>query len=76
MWRTLMAAAIVYVYGHPSLNHFRPAFLDKPLQSFHAEVNLAAQDGRRSLSSLGDVRVMRYLSDYVALLSSKLHSSK
>jgi hypothetical protein len=76
MWRTLIAATVVYVYGHPALNHFRPAFLDKPLQGFYAEVNLAAQDGRRVLSTLGDARAMRYLSTYVALVSSKLHSGK
>jgi hypothetical protein len=76
MWRTLMATAIVYLCGQPALDRVRPSFLDKPLQGFHADVNLAVQDGRHILSSLSDARALHYVSDYFALLSSKFHSDK
>jgi hypothetical protein len=76
MWRTLLAATLVYVYGHPALNHVRPGFLDKPLEGFHADVNLAAQEGQHALAMLGDARAMHYVGTYVALVSSKFHWSK
>jgi hypothetical protein len=76
MWRTLIAATIVYVCGHPALNHFRPAFLNKPLQGFYTDVNLTAQEGRHVLSTLGNSRAVHYLCSSVAFVSSKLLSDK
>lgn len=76
MWRILTATAVVYVCGHPALDHLRPGFLDKPLQGFHAAVNHVAQDGQHVLSTLGDSRAMHYLAAYAELMSSKLRAGK
>jgi len=48
MFRTLIAAATVYAYGHPAFDGYRPAGLDKPLQGFSSEVNDATHDGTRA----------------------------
>jgi hypothetical protein len=64
MFRTLIVAAAVYACGHPALDGYRPAVLDKPLQSFYGEVNLAAGDGRRALTSFDDACAMRCLNNY------------
>ena len=54
MWRTLFAATLVYGYGHPSLDGYRPALLDRPLQSFHQDVNSTARDGKKVLATIDD----------------------
>ena len=74
MWRTLIAASMVYGYGHPSLDGYRPALLDRPLQSFYADVNTTARDGRKALAMLDDARTMRYLKDYIERMDSQLRS--
>ena len=75
MWRTLIAAAIVYGYGHPSLDGYRPSLLDRPLQSFYADVNSTARDGRKVLATLDDARCMRYLKGYIAKMDAQLRSA-
>ena len=47
MLRTFIAAMIAYGWGHPSLDGYRPALLERPLQSFYADVNATARDGAR-----------------------------
>ncbi len=74
MFRTLIAAAAVYACGHPAFDGYRPAVLDKPLQSFYVEVNLAAIDGGRALASLDDARAMRYLNSYIERVDAELRS--
>ncbi len=74
MWRTFIAASMVYGYGHPSLDGYRPALLDRPLQSFYADVNTTARDGRKALAMLDDARTMRYLKDYIERLDLQLRS--
>ena len=64
MWRSLIAAALLYGYGHPSAEGLRPSFLDQPLQGLHREVNQATVDGRRVLTLLDDARSMRYLDGF------------
>ena len=61
MWRGLLAAAMLYGYGHSAAYGYRPAALDRPLRDFHREVNHAAADGRRALIVLDDARAMRHL---------------
>jgi hypothetical protein len=75
MWRAVISAWIVYGCGHPSLEGYRPAMLDRPLQSFHETVNAAARDGRKAIASIDDSRWMRYLKDYVAEMEVRLRSS-
>jgi hypothetical protein len=73
MWRTLIAATLVYGYGHPSLDGYRPALLDRPLQSFHQDVNSTARDGKKVLAALDDARA-RYLKDYMEHIEARLRS--
>jgi hypothetical protein len=75
MWRVLMTAWIVYGCGHPCLEAYRPAVLDRPLQAFHETVNTAARDGRKAIASIDDSRWMRYLKDYVADMEQRLRSN-
>ena len=72
MWRSLLAGIVVYAYGHPHFDGYRPAALDRPLQAFHVEVNQAARDGRRVLGTLDDARSMRYLKSYVDRMDEQL----
>jgi len=72
MWRTLVAATLVYGCGHPSLDGYRPAVLDKPLQSFYQDVNSAARDGQKVLTTLDDARCMRYLKGYIDRMDAQL----
>jgi hypothetical protein len=72
MWRTLLAAAAVYGCGHPGLDGYRPALLDRPLQSFHKDINAAARDGKAVLATLDDARCMRYLKGYIERVDAQL----
>ena len=75
MLRTFIAAMIAYGWGHPSLDGYRPALLDRPLQSFHADVNATARDGRGALGTLDDARCMRYLTAYIDRMGTQLRSA-
>jgi hypothetical protein len=72
MWRSLAAAAFIYGCGHPGLEGYRPAALDRPLQAFHHEVNVFARDGKRALATLDDARSMRYLNNYIEFLHARM----
>jgi hypothetical protein len=54
---------------------YRPALLDKPLQSFHQDINAAARDGKKVLATLDDTRWMNYLKGYIARMDAQLRSS-
>jgi hypothetical protein len=75
MLRTFITAVIVYGGGHPSLDGHRPALLDRPLQSFYAEVNTTARGGRSALATLDDARCMRYLTAYIDRMGAQLRSA-
>ena len=75
MWRTLLAAVLVYGWGHPSLDGYRPNLLDRPLHSFYENVNAAARDGKRALATLDDARCMRYLKGYIDRMDAQLRHS-
>jgi len=75
MFRTLLAAAAVYAYGYPCFDGHRPAALDKPLQSFHDGINVAAHESGRALAVLNDARTMRYVEVAMKRLDGELHPS-
>jgi len=52
-----------------------PAVLDKPLQSFHQDINAAARDGKKVLATLDDSRCMNYLKGYIARMDAQLRSA-
>jgi hypothetical protein len=64
MWRRLLPpigfclvlGALLYGYGHPSLEGYRPAVFAQPLQGFHQEVDKAAFETSRMLATLNDMR--------------------
>jgi len=72
MWRSLTMAALVYAYGHPSFDGYRPAGLDSALQAFYAEVNKGALTGRRALARLDGDRAVDYLKTYVDTVEAEL----
>jgi len=76
MFRTLIAAAAIYTCGHPALDGYRPTVLDKPLQGFYGDVNVAARDGRRALAVLDDARAMRYLNVFIQRIDAELRSKQ
>ena len=75
MWRTLIAATVAYGCGHPGADGYRPALLDKPLQSFYQDINAAARDGKKVLATLDETRCMSYLKGYIARMEAQLRSS-
>lgn len=75
MWRSIVAAALVYAYGHPGFDGYRPGALDRPLQDFYREVNQVARDGQRVLTTLDDARAMRYLKGYMEHMDTQLRGS-
>jgi hypothetical protein len=74
MWRSVVLAALVYFYGHPSFDGYRPAGLDRPLQAFYAEVNTAALTGRKALARVSDDRAVSYLKTYADNVEAELRS--
>jgi hypothetical protein len=66
---------MVYGCGHPSLDGYRPALLDRPLQSFYQDVNTAARDGQKVIATLDDYRCMRYLKGYITKVDAQLRSA-
>jgi hypothetical protein len=74
MWRSVVMAVLVYAYGHPSFDGYRPAALDKPLQAFYVDVNKAAVAGRYALGRIDDDRAVHYLKTYVDNVEAELRS--
>lgn len=72
MWRGAAIILVAYGYGHPHFDNYRPDVLDRPLEAFHAEFNMAARDGQRALGVLDDGRSMRYLKTVVERLDTDL----
>jgi len=78
MWRGLLTAVTVGIFygcGHPALDGYRPAWLDRPLQSFHENVNASIASGRRAIASLETTGPVRYLKDSVASVAARLRSN-
>ncbi len=75
MWRTFIAGIIIYGWGHPGLDGYRPALLERPLQSFYAEVNATARDGWIALGTLDDARCMRYLTAHMDRMGTQLRAA-
>ena len=72
MWRSVIVASLVYAYGHPHFDGYRPAALDRPLQAFYTEVNDAARDGNKVLATFDDARALRYLKGYIDKVDTQL----
>ena len=75
MWRSIAMAALVYAYGHPKFDGYRPAGLDRPLQAFYVEVNKAALVGRQALERVDGDRAVGYAKTYVDTVEAQLRSA-
>ncbi len=76
MVRTLLAASLVYAYGHPLFDGIRPPKLDRPLQAFHTEVNKAAWTGGHVLVSFDDAWLRKYARAYMNRVDSQIHRTQ
>jgi hypothetical protein len=75
MWRSLYMAAIVYACGAPGWDGYRPAALDRPLQIFYQQVNVAVAQGSTLLVAANAARSV-YARAYVARAGKQLHVSE
>lgn len=75
MIRTSIAAAIVYAFGLPYFDGYRPAMLEEPLKSFYAEINIAARYCRRALPSVDAARAKQYLISYIERTGAELRGA-
>jgi hypothetical protein len=74
MWRSIAMAALVYAYGHPKFDGYRPAGLDRSLQAFYVEVNKAALTGRRALGRVDGDQAVDYVKTYVDNVEAQVRS--
>ncbi|HEV2957147.1 MAG TPA: hypothetical protein VGX95_13600 [Xanthobacteraceae bacterium] len=72
MWRSIAIAALVYGYGHPKFDGYRPAGMDRALQAFYVEVNKAAATGRQALARFDDEAAVRYVKNYAGKVEDEL----
>ncbi|HML15048.1 MAG TPA: hypothetical protein VK456_17210 [Xanthobacteraceae bacterium] len=72
MWRSIAIAALVYAYGHPKFDGYRPAGVDRALQAFYVEVNKVAASGRQTLGRFDEETTVRYAKDYVDNVKTEL----
>jgi hypothetical protein len=76
MWRGLAGLiatiAVVYAYGYPVFNGYRPAGLDRAFLNFHAEVNGAARSGQATLAQLDQRRARETLAHFIAKVDSEI----
>jgi hypothetical protein len=75
MIRTSIAAALVYALGLSLFDGYRPALLDEPLQTFAAQVNLAAQYCWRKVPSIDVARAKHYVAAYIERTGAELRRS-
>jgi hypothetical protein len=72
MWRGIISALLVYSYGGPLFEGYRPAVLDRPLQTFHLEINYAARTGQYLLTRVDEQQVKTSLRVFVDRIDSEL----
>jgi hypothetical protein len=54
MGRLLFITALLYCYGDPGFDSYRPASLDGPLHDFHQAINNTGRDAHRILVAIDD----------------------
>jgi hypothetical protein len=73
MWRGILAAVMVYGCGHPTLEGYRPAVLNVPLQAFYNQVNMAAREGETVLMSGAR---LQYVRAYINIAERQLRGAE
>jgi hypothetical protein len=76
MWRSVLAVVVlflcVYLYGHPIFDGYRPARLDRPLQSLYAEVNLVARMGKETIYQVDRERAKQQVKNFAQKVQGEL----
>jgi hypothetical protein len=72
MWRCLAIAAMLYGFGHPGLEPYRPAAFDRSLREFHRDVNRLAAHGVGIATAVDQTRTLRHLSSLSAQFQAML----
>ena len=74
MWRCLAIAAMIYGFGHPALDAYRPLAFERTLQEFHSDVNRVASITTRAFVMFDQARIQRSLnslsSSFQAMITS------
>ena len=73
MFRVLIAIGTAYGLGHPALDGYRPAALDKPLHGFYFDVNTAVSQCEHAVKSFDGARIMYYLGKAGGQMEAQLH---
>jgi hypothetical protein len=75
MWRSIVIAALVYGYGHPKYDGYRPAGLDAAMQGFYLEVNKVAEGSRQVFGRFDNETTLRYVKNSVDNVGAELKPS-
>lgn len=75
MFRSLLLAGFVFVWGSPQFADLRPAGLDVPLVNFHHEVKGIARDAAVAMQSVDAVRDLDFMDEYFDLVAGRLGRS-
>jgi hypothetical protein len=73
MFRVLVALGAAYGLGHPALDAYRPAALDRPLHGFYYDVNAAVIQCERAVKSFDGERIKYYLGRAGARMEAEMH---
>jgi hypothetical protein len=72
MWRCLAIAAVLYGFGHPEFEAYRPVAFERSLREFHRDVNRIAAVSTRGFVMFDQNRALRSLNSLGAQFQSML----
>jgi hypothetical protein len=73
MFRVIIALGAAYGLGHPALDGYRPAALDKPLHGFYFDVNTAFGQCEHVAMKFDGARIMHYLGNIAGQMKAQMH---
>ena len=73
MFRTVIIASFMFIWGSPQFADMRPGPLDMPLTNFHTEVRGIARDAVFAVRSVDAVRDLDFMDEYFELVSQRLN---
>jgi hypothetical protein len=69
----MIALSAAYGLGHPALDAYRPAALDKPLHGFYFDVNATIGQCEHLAMKFDSARVMHYFGNVAGRMKDQLH---
>ena len=72
MFRSVVIAGFLFLWGSPQFADMRPDALDMPLTNFHMEVKGIARDAVFAVQSVDAVRELRFMDAYFEAVSQRL----